>query len=145
MVLSCVVCLAPVIATYKPEFMLQWFLSGFIVTCSVITAPYWMKLKFFRGYFYWPDAMSERQKRLLANGQLKLAQQTSYNEGFSSKLKPYVMKMSTLVFVVMLLDYVLSLEPIVGTISILLGFAVMAHCIVLVIFFVPNPITKWPQ
>ncbi|MBY8168188.1 hypothetical protein KW507_16055 [Vibrio fluvialis] len=143
MVVLCVVCLTPLVATYKIELMLEWYLSGLIVAFSVISAPHWMKLHLFRRHFYWPDAMSEQQKMLLANGQLELAQQTSAKEGLSTKLKPYLVKISLLLSVGMILDSILSFEPTTGLILGLLNLAVITHYMFLTLFLIPNPITKW--
>lgn len=59
------ICVAPIAMTYKPEALINLLIAIIMQADILLTAPYWIKLKWTRQYFYWPDALSQSQVKYL--------------------------------------------------------------------------------
>jgi len=134
------ICVAPLAMTYKPEASINLLLAIMLQAGIFLTAPYWIKLKWARKYFYWPDALSQSQVNYLNLKRIDLAHKEAKSNGYVSRLKKYVYMTFTVLITLSLLDTLFPLHPAFGLTFTLLGISVYGHYIFVLLVTVPNRI-----
>ncbi|MGS0550494.1 hypothetical protein [Xanthomonas oryzae] len=61
-----------------------------IVAVMILFTPWLLHWPTFRTWYGWTDALSERQRQALAQRNLRRYYQTAFNDGYVSRVMPYV-------------------------------------------------------
>lgn len=81
----------PVIeATKRPDAgsFLAW--GVVIVAVMILAAPVLLRWPAFRRWYGWADALSERQRQAIAQRDLRRYYQTAFDDGYVSRVMPYM-------------------------------------------------------
>ena len=61
-----------------------------IVAVMILFTPLLLRLPIFRRWYGWTDALSERQRQALAQRNLRRYYQTAFDDGYVSRVMPYL-------------------------------------------------------
>ena len=79
--------------------------QGMVVVAVMISVvPLLLKWSYFRHWFCWTDAFSERQWKSLKQRNLRLFYQTGYDDGYISRVNPYLKRILIAAFVLLAIE-----------------------------------------
>ncbi len=64
-----------------------------IVAVMILCTPLLLRWPLFRRWYGWTDALSERQRLALAQSNLRRYYQTAFDDGYVSRVMPYVLRL----------------------------------------------------
>ena len=81
-----------------------------LVTTMIAVVPLLLKWPSFRRWFCWTDALSERQRQALAHRDLQRYYRSAFEDGYVSRMLPYLKRIMGLIAVLMVSDMVMPKE-----------------------------------
>ncbi|MDH1472531.1 transposase [Shewanella xiamenensis] len=113
-----------------------------IVVSMILLTPELLRWSMFKRWFGWTDALSERQLQAISGRDLRSYYQAARDDGYALRVRPYVLRIISTVFGLMILTSILPSVPELPIIDAFAVFSLWYPAGVLLLIIVSLPIGR---